>query len=168
MQYLTHSKRRFVADSKRVSELGDQVAHRDRRIAALRDEIDELRDLVTRQRENSEEFRSILDDWSKAFDMAETDGGRWRWGPFVEQHNKRGCAYSDLVRRWNKYYYLFRGGQPIGRPLLASETQIAEVLNLHKRGVSLRGIVDETSLGLPTVRTIIAKKQGTDRPTKRR
>ena len=37
------------------------------------------------------------------------------------------------------------------------------MLKLHKAGKSLRGIVDETSLSLQTVRTIVGRKNGTDR-----
>ncbi len=36
---------------------------------------------------------------------------------------------------------------------------------MHKAGKSLREIAEETSLGLRTVRTIIAKGNGTDRTT---
>lgn len=56
---------------------------------------------------------------------------------------------------------------PIGRPLAASAAQISQVLKLHKCGSSLRGIADETSLGLPTLRTIIGKRYGTDRTSQR-
>jgi hypothetical protein len=40
------------------------------------------------------------------------------------------------------------------------------VLKPRKSGKSLRGVAAETSLGLNTVRTIIAKQSGTDRATK--
>jgi hypothetical protein len=43
--------------------------------------------------------------------------------------------------------------------------QCATVRELHKRGMSLRGIADETSLPLWTVRTIVDKRNGTDRTT---
>ena len=39
------------------------------------------------------------------------------------------------------------------------------MLKLRKRGVSLRAIAEETSLGLPTVRTIVDKRDGCDRTT---
>jgi hypothetical protein len=38
-----------------------------------------------------------------------------------------------------------------------------QVLKLRKRGMSLRDIADETSLGLNTVRTIVGRTNGTDR-----
>jgi hypothetical protein len=46
-----------------------------------------------------------------------------------------------------------------GRPLAASEAQVEEVLKLR----SLRGIAEDTSLGLPIVRTIIDKGDSRDR-----
>lgn len=43
-----------------------------------------------------------------------------------------------------------------GRPLAATEAQIAEVRKLRKAGGSLRDIASQTGLGLQTVRTILA------------
>lgn len=51
----------------------------------------------------------------------------------------------------------------VGRPLAASEAQVDTVRKLRKAGRSLRGIVDDTSLGLNTVRTIVGRMDGTDR-----
>jgi len=42
------------------------------------------------------------------------------------------------------------------------------VLKLHKEGTPLRLIVDETNLGMRTVRTIIGRKNRTDRTTVKR
>ena len=41
------------------------------------------------------------------------------------------------------------------------------MLKLRKRGRSLRGIADDTSLGFPTVRTIVGQMNGTDRTTQK-
>jgi len=51
--------------------------------------------------------------------------------------------------------------------LEASEAQCSQVLKMHKAGGSLRGIAEETNLGLRTVRTIVGRKRGTDRTSKR-
>jgi len=51
----------------------------------------------------------------------------------------------------------------VGRPLAASDAQCVQVLRLNKCGKSLRAIAEETNLGLNTVRTIIGRKNGTDR-----
>jgi hypothetical protein len=59
------------------------------------------------------------------------------------------------------------GGQPVGRPLAASEAQIVQVLKLRDAGASLRGIAEEMSLGLNTVRTIVDKKRGARRVARR-
>jgi hypothetical protein len=56
-----------------------------------------------------------------------------------------------------------RAAAQVGRPLAASEAQVERVRSLRKAGRSLRGIVDDTSLGLPTVRTIVGQMNGNDR-----
>jgi hypothetical protein len=56
----------------------------------------------------------------------------------------RRIEYNELARKWN---YKILGGQAVGRPLAASEAQIA----LRDAGMSLRTIAEETSLGLNTV-----------------
>jgi hypothetical protein len=43
----------------------------------------------------------------------------------------------------------------------------AQVRKLHKGGMSLRGIVDETSLGLRTVRTIVEQSENRDRTSRK-
>jgi hypothetical protein len=145
----------------------ERIKERDRRIAELRDEVDELRDLVQRLREHAEDYDNVIEQWKEAFQMTETDGGGWTWEPFWQEHWATINDYNAIVRDWNKYLHLINGRtQPVGRPLAASEAQVARVLKLHKAGKSLRGIVDETSLGLNTVRTIVGKANGTDRTTK--
>jgi Helix-turn-helix domain of resolvase len=156
-------------DNKRIGELEDEIKHRDRRISEPREEVDELRDLVERQRENVEDAASVIEHWEETFEMVLTEGG-WSWGPFWEKHNKLIDAYQDLVQKFNKYVHLFNSrlhGQNVGRPLAASEAQVALVLKLRQQGTSLRNIADETSLGLSTVRTIVGRKDKTDRTSKR-
>ena len=58
-------------------------------------------------------------------------------------------------------------GNPIGRPLAASEAQIKQVMELRNAGTSLRGIADDTNLRLNTVRTIIDKKHNAGRAGRR-
>jgi hypothetical protein len=55
----------------------------------------------------------------------------------------------------------------VGRPLAASDAQRAQVLKLRKQGMSLRGICDETNLGLQTVRTIVDQGERRDRTTRK-
>jgi uncharacterized coiled-coil protein SlyX len=155
-------------DKRRIGELEDAVKQKDRRIEELRQEIDEQRDLIGRLREHVEDAVGVIDHWKETFQMTITDSGGWTWEPFWDEHYKTIDDYNAIVRDWNKYLPVINGRtQPVGRPLAASEAQVAAVLKLRKRGISLRGIVDETSLGLNTVRTIIGKANGTDRGTKR-
>jgi hypothetical protein len=153
---------------KTVGELQDELKHKDARIEELRQEIDEQRELIQRFREHAEDYDNCMERWKETFQMTMTDDGRWTWDPFWNEHNKLVDDYNALVRNWNKYLPLINShGQPVGRPLAASEAQVAQVRMLHKQGLSLRGIADETSLGLNTVRTIIAKGRGNDRTTKK-
>jgi hypothetical protein len=56
----------------------------------------------------------------------------------------------------------------LGRPLDASDAQVAHVLKLRKAKTSLRAIAEETNLSLQTVRTIVGRDQRTDRTSLRR
>jgi hypothetical protein len=150
-------------DHRRIGELEDHIKRKDERIAELRDEVDELRDLITRLRDRSDEYDSNIEQWCEAFGMEITEGG-WTWKPFWDEHNKLIDDYDALVRQWNACVpFLNKQQRNVGRPLAASEAQVEEVRRLRKAGRSLRGIVDDTSLGLPTVRTIVGQMNGKDR-----
>jgi hypothetical protein len=146
----------------------DQLRQRDRQIAELRQEQDQANDLIRRLREHAEDYVASIESWRETFDMELTDDG-WSWKPFWDEHWKLVVDWNDLVKRWNKIVPILNAGsQDVGRPLAASEAQVANVMRLHKQGKSLRWIVDETSLSLRTVRTIIERKLRTDRTTKAR
>jgi hypothetical protein len=149
-------------------ELEDEIKRKDQRIEELRQEIDEQRELIQRLREHAEDYHQSIELWCEAFDMEMTEDGNWSWKPFWNEHNKIVDDYNNLVRDWNKYLSRI-AGEPrnVGRPLAASEAQCIEVLRLHKQGRSLRGIAEDTSLGLNTVRTVVGHKHGTDRTTKK-
>jgi DNA repair exonuclease SbcCD ATPase subunit len=160
-------------------ELQDELKARDKRIEELRAEIDDLRDLNQRMGENVEDWENIIERWKEAFDMVLDDDGKWSWNPFLmellkhkaeaeitrREHNELVEKHNALVQKWNRK--LLIGHQPVGRPLAASESQIAQVLNLRAAGTSLRAIAEETSLGLNTVRTIVDKKQNAGRAGRR-
>jgi len=149
-------------------ELEDELRQRDKRIAELREEIDKQRELISRLREHAEDYDACVERWAEAFNMVMTDDGSWTWQPFWDNYKKTIDDYNNLVRCWNKYLPLIKHRpRPVGRPLDASEAQVADVLRLHKQGLSQRGITEELTLGLNTVRTIIAKRNGTDRATKK-
>jgi hypothetical protein len=127
--------------------------------------------LATAERESAEIKLKLLAlglSRFEAFGMERGDNG-WTWKPFWDGYADLIERHSALVRQWNKAVPILNAGlQDVGRPLAASEAQVATVLRLHKQGKSLRWIVDETSLGLRTVRTIVDRKHGTDRTTKAR
>jgi hypothetical protein len=153
---------------KTIGELEDELKHKDRRIEELRREVDEQRDLVRRMAENVEDCGNALETWRDVLDMELTEDGDWTWKPFWDAHNALVEKHNALVAQWNKYVpILNRQGQPIGRPLAASEAQVETVLNLRKLGHSLRSILEETSLGFSTVRTIIGRANGSDRTTRK-
>ena len=159
-----------MAKSERVGQLEDQLKARDQRIGELHIEVDELRDLVRRFEEQDEDEIHAIESWVEALRCERADDGTWSLGPWWEAHKERVEKHKALVREWNQYVEEFnRGGikRPVGRPLQASEAQCSDVLKMRKRGASLRDIADETSLGLPTVRTIVGKKAGTDRTSSR-
>jgi uncharacterized coiled-coil DUF342 family protein len=151
-----------------IGELKDELKHRDRRIEELRQEIDEQRDLLRRMEENIDDSNNVIERCKETFGMTQTERGAWTWEPFWDAHDDLVHEYNDLVHRWNKYLHLINGRtQPVGRPLAASEAQVATVQRLHKGGKSLRWIAEETNLGLNTVRTIVGKISGVDRTTKK-
>ena len=60
--------------------------------------------------------------------MTQNENGKWTWEPFWDERNELIDDYNDLVRSWNKYLPLINGRtQPVGRPLAASEAQVATV-----------------------------------------
>jgi hypothetical protein len=73
--------------------------------------------------------------------------------------------YNKLVGSFNRNIATV---QPVGRPIAASEAQQMQVLKLRKRGLSLNAIIEETSLSMRTIRTIVDKDHGTDRTTNHR
>jgi DNA repair exonuclease SbcCD ATPase subunit len=155
-------------DQRRIEELEDKLKDREERIAELRDEVDELRDLVTRLREQGEDYHSSIESWCEAFGMEMKEDGLWTWKPFWNEHDALLAKYNALVRDWNAAVPILNHRQRnVGRPLAASEAQVAEVRRLRKAGRSLRGIVEDTNLGLPTVRTIVGQMDGRDRTSQK-
>jgi hypothetical protein len=89
----------------------------------------------------------------------------------AEQYDQLMDSHNGLVKRWIKIvgeYNAIVAPKDIGRPLAASKAQREQVLKLRNEGLPLRLIVDETSLGLQTVRTIIGRKERSDRTSMKR
>ena len=64
----------------------------------------------------------------------------------VNKFNEMIDRYNRLVRNYNQYAM---PPQPVGRPYRRQRSTAGASAQLRKRGLSLRGIADEMSLGLP-------------------
>ena len=59
-----------MTDEQRIAELEDQLKEAERRIAELRQERDDARDLVQCQAEHVHDCRDQTERWIEAFDMS--------------------------------------------------------------------------------------------------
>jgi hypothetical protein len=114
----------------------------------------------------------LIESWIEGFNMEQNEAGEWACGPHVKAHDDLHDAHVALVRKWNSFvpeYNAIITASPrnVGRPLAASDAQRDQVLRLRKAGASLRGIVNETSLGFQTVRTIVEQGERRDRTTRK-
>ena len=161
-----------VKDKQRIVDLERDLRLKDERISELRDEIDQSRELMQQMEEHVQERDEYLEMFISTFGLTLNDDGEWRNGEFIQGHNELVDKFNNLINRYNRlvrdYNQYAMPPQPVGRPIAASGAQQAQVLRLRKRGMSLRGIAGEMSLGLPTVRTIIDKLNGSDRTTAKR
>jgi hypothetical protein len=97
--------------------------------------------------------------------------GDWTFASWLGDRDKEYAECRALIREWNgavaDFNAVYGGKRNVGRPLGASDAQVEQVRRLHKQGVSLRGIVDETSLGLRTIRTIVDQPERKDRTSRK-
>jgi hypothetical protein len=159
-------------EDPRIIDLEAKLKEAERKIAELREERDESRELVSRMEEHVSDSRELIEQWVYAFDMTLDDDGKYRirsqhlidqWSDLVEK-------YQSLVKEWNSFvpdYNATVSKNPVGRPLDASEAQVATVRKLRAKGMSIRNIMTETNLTMQTVRTIISKDTWSDRASKR-
>jgi hypothetical protein len=155
---------------RRVIELQDQLKERDERIKDLRRELSEAEELISDMRERIEDGSALIDSWIEVFGMERDKDGKWTYAPWVDDCQEARDAYIALVKKWNRNVADFNSmiaPRNVGRPLDASEAQAQQVRKLRKAGRSLRGIAEDTNLGLQTVRTIIDKGDGRDRTTRK-
>ena len=148
--------------------LEDELKQRDARIRELRSDLDKAEALVSEMREQVEDAGALIDSWIEAFEMVQNEDGVWEWGPYAAAHDDLHSRYMALLRQWNAAVSDFNAvvrRRNVGRPLAASDAQRAQVLKLRKAGRSLRGIAENLSLGLATVRTIVEQGDGRDRTT---
>ena len=157
---------------QRIAELADDLKQRDQRIKELTKERDDERELVVQMRDHVEDAHALIDQWMESFGMVLDDDGKWAF-PETPEHELYEASrdYRELAQKMEFGSSLIQPIVPprnVGRPVAASEAQDATVLKLRKAGRSLRAIVEDTSLGLGTVRTIVEKGNGIDRATMRR
>jgi hypothetical protein len=159
-----------TTEPNRLHQLEDELKAAKARIAELKQERDEGRELVDRLREAAEEHQETMSRWKETFGMVpiskSDDTVTWQWDEAhtISENIRLRDKYNKLVRDFNRR---FAPGD-VGRPLAASEAACAKVLKLRKDGTPLRLIVDETGLGLQTVRTIIGREDRTDRTSAKR
>jgi hypothetical protein len=157
-----------TAMAKRICDLEAELRQRDERVAELKAELEEERDLTARLAEQVRDVGDMIETWIQAFDMVQNENGIWVWSTSFVEGDAWFEKYQVLVRKWNKFFGDYNAmvrPRNVGRPLAASEAQRAQVAKLRKAGRSLREIVEETSLGLATVRTIVGQGAGRDRTT---
>ena len=157
-----------TATTERIYQLEDELKAAKQRIEELRAERDEANAAVASFIEHYDERREIMERWRTTLGMVERDGV-WVWEsdhPIISVR-EMAAAYIELRRAYNRLLQLYDPAD-VGRPLAASEAQVAQVLKLRKEGTLYRLIMDETGLGLQTVRTIIGRDKHTDRTTIKR
>jgi hypothetical protein len=144
--------------AKTRADLEDELKERDRRIADLKRELGEARDLIQRQDEHQRDVDEILESWKQAFGMVLDDDGAWTWQPYITDAQQWHDRYVALLRDWNKYVGQFNAAvlkRNVGRPINATAEQIKRVRQLDRKGMSLRAIAEDVEIGLQTVRTIL-------------
>ncbi len=128
----------------------ERVADLERRLAEVKTERDEARDLMRRMEEQVAAGNAVIEQWIEAFDMQLGDKG-WTWNAFVDRHHALAERHTGLLRHWNRFVSRYNAQvapKEIGRPLDASLTQVRAVLKLRESRASLRSIADETNLSL--------------------
>jgi hypothetical protein len=162
------ARKRKTTSPDQVAKLEDELKQRNRQIADLKRDLDKANDLVVRQHEHLRDASDMIDQWKQAFEMEQNDKDEWVWKASFTEGDEWFAKHQAIVRNWNAFVPRYNAVvQPrnVGRPLAASDAQVVQVRALRKRGMSLRNIAEETNLGLPTVRTIVGRVDGTDRTT---
>ena len=152
----------------------DEIAWLRERLDQTRAEKDEALALVDEVRESLSEYRDIQESWKDVFDMTPDDRGVWMFdnqADLFSKYDKLLTDYNKLIRDWNKFvprYNATINPKDAGRPLAASEAQVANVKKHRKAGLSLRATAKETGLSLRTVRTILDNDEGKGRTAERK
>jgi hypothetical protein len=117
-----------------------EIEKRDRCINELTDELERERKLVRDMRQHVERTIEGTQRWADTLYLSEESS---REPDALKDYENLRTEFNELVRLWNRYIEM-AGPRPMGRPLQASDAQIAEVRKLRKAGASLRKIATET------------------------
>jgi hypothetical protein len=147
-----------------VGVLQDNLRHLRKMLQANQQEIDALRAIVASMKVQLEEEGELRQQWIDVFDMyRDPESGKWVYSD-QKQHDQLMSLSDDylkLIKDWNKFVPRYNAwvrempDKPRGRPLGATEDQVARVRQLRAEGYSYAGIVSRTDLSLRTVRTIV-------------
>jgi hypothetical protein len=102
-----------------------------------------------------------------------------RWVEIIGMGEERDEDYTRLLKDFTDLTAAYEITAPLaektmerqppnGRPIAASEAQVADVRRRRTAGESLRGITAATGLSFRTVRTIVARAEGKDPESVRR
>ena len=141
-----------------IAQLEDELKEAQRQIDELRRERNDRDMLIAEMREHIKARSALTEAWIEAFEMEQDLDGTWRWKSSFAEGDEWFAKYHVLLKQWNAAVADFNAkiaSRPVGRPLAASEAQVAEVCKLRKQNRSLRNIAEETNLGLSTVRSIV-------------
>jgi hypothetical protein len=151
-----------------------ELTHLRDRVKKLVNELGEMRNLVIAMREHVEKADAQIERSNEVlrrriedFEIVRADNGGASKDGLIERYNDLTNEYNKLVRKWNRHVVSLKANRVIGRPLQASEAQQARVRTLRRAGHILRDIAHETNLSIQTVRTIVKRKEGVDRPNKK-
>jgi DNA repair exonuclease SbcCD ATPase subunit len=150
----------------RIAELEDQLKQKERRLQELKSDLDKANNLVERMREHVQDSSDLVDSWIEAFGMELDESGTWTYAKWVSAGEMWHDKYVTVVQEWNRFVPEYNAKvrrRNVGRPLDATDAQRETILKLHKRGLSLRAIAEETGRGLNTVRTIVDQRDRRDR-----
>jgi hypothetical protein len=151
-----------------IGQLEDELKAARARADELKLERDEAYELVERMKQHVDDADNVINSWIEADQLELGDNGLYQFSPSLStRYDEMLDKHLVLIKQWNSFAAMI-APRDVGRPLAASEAQCATVLKLHAEGTPLRLIVDETSLGLQTVRTIIGREHRTDRTSKKR
>jgi hypothetical protein len=155
-----------------IMDLKRELKFKDKRIEELKLELDGQRALVHEMEEHVKERDEYLENFIQVFGLVLNDNNEWTNGEANQKHDELVDKYHDLITRYNKLVRRFNNNiatvSPVGRPMVTSEAQQAQILKYHKAGKPSRWIAESMNLSRGAVMTVVGKYDGTDRTTQQR